>query len=70
MPSKRNRDRMKDKVGPKRKGAASRPPDVDEAKQPLIPKDWAWLDAISGPLDADMIEAALEQSTAHLKKNR
>ncbi len=26
-----------------------------------LPKDWAWLDAISGPLDADMVEAAREQ---------
>ena len=25
------------------------------------PKDWVWLDAITGPLDSDMIEAALEQ---------
>ena len=26
-----------------------------------VPKDWSWLDAISGPLDPDMIEAAREQ---------
>jgi len=26
-----------------------------------VPKDWSWLDAISGPLDSDMIEAAREQ---------
>ncbi|HEU4825367.1 MAG TPA: type II toxin-antitoxin system VapB family antitoxin [Dongiaceae bacterium] len=26
-----------------------------------LPKDWTWLDAISGPLDADMVEAARKQ---------
>ncbi len=26
-----------------------------------IPTDWAWLDALSGPLDADFVEAAMEQ---------
>lgn len=28
-----------------------------------LPKDWSWLDAVSGPLDRDMIEAAREQPT-------
>jgi len=27
----------------------------------IASKNWAWPDAISGPLDVDMIEAALEQ---------
>ncbi|MFP4389866.1 MAG: antitoxin [Desulfococcaceae bacterium] len=27
-----------------------------------IAKDWAWLDAIAGPLDADFQEAATEQT--------
>ena len=26
-----------------------------------IAKDWAWLDKVSGPLDADFIEAATEK---------
>jgi antitoxin VapB len=26
-----------------------------------IPADWAWLDALSGPLDADFVEAAEAQ---------
>ena len=25
------------------------------------PKSWAWLDALSGPLDPDMVKAALDQ---------
>ncbi|HET7883437.1 MAG TPA: type II toxin-antitoxin system VapB family antitoxin [Acetobacteraceae bacterium] len=26
-----------------------------------IPKDWAWLDAIVGPLDEDFVKAALDR---------
>jgi antitoxin VapB len=26
-----------------------------------IPADWAWLDSLSGPLDADFLDATLEQ---------
>src|SRR5271154_3430972 len=29
-----------------------------------VPTDWAWLDAITGPLDQDFIDAALEQPEA------
>jgi antitoxin VapB len=29
-----------------------------------IPTDWSWLDALSGPLDADFCEAAMEQPPA------
>lgn len=29
-----------------------------------IAKDWAWLDEIAGPLDADFIEAATEKPKA------
>jgi len=29
--------------------------------------DWAWLDAITGPLDPDMIAAALEQPAQQLR---
>jgi hypothetical protein len=36
-------------------GTAHRP-----AAQPAT-KDWSWLDAISGPLDPDMVEATLGQ---------
>lgn len=27
-----------------------------------IPKDWAWLDALAGPVDADFQKAVLEQT--------
>ncbi|HEX9458641.1 MAG TPA: AbrB/MazE/SpoVT family DNA-binding domain-containing protein [Thermoanaerobaculia bacterium] len=27
-----------------------------------VPDSWAWLDAISGPLDEDFVNAVLEQS--------
>lgn len=27
-----------------------------------IPKDWAWLDTLAGPVDADFQEAALEKA--------
>jgi hypothetical protein len=39
-------------------GTAQRPART-AARSPAT--DWSWLDAISGPLDPDMIEAALEQ---------
>lgn len=26
-----------------------------------IPKDWAWLDALTGPLDDDFVKAALDR---------
>jgi antitoxin VapB len=29
-----------------------------------VPVDWAWLDALGGPLDADFVQAAAEQTQA------
>lgn len=29
-----------------------------------VPSDWAWLDAVGGPLDADFVQAAEEQTPA------
>ncbi|MBW4048106.1 MAG: AbrB/MazE/SpoVT family DNA-binding domain-containing protein [Proteobacteria bacterium] len=29
-----------------------------------VPADWAWLDALGGPLDADFVQAATEQTPA------
>jgi len=70
MPNERNRDGTQEAGGPKARDAHSDRPCTQETPQPPISKDWAWLDAISGPLDADMIEAALELSTARLAKNK
>jgi len=60
MPKQRNRGRVKETGGAKRWTATNARRRGDTRNGPM-PKDWAWLDAISGPFDADMIEAALEQ---------
>jgi hypothetical protein len=61
MPKQRNHGRVKETAGAKGRTAANARRRAGQTHDCPTPKDWAWLDAISGSLDADMIEAALDQ---------
>ncbi|MEZ5832758.1 MAG: hypothetical protein R3D05_16410 [Dongiaceae bacterium] len=62
MPKKRNHEETRGTSGRKVRGAGSY---TRAKKTRILPRSesWAWLDALSGPLDPDMVEAALEQPT-------
>jgi hypothetical protein len=67
MAKKRNQDGTRGASDRKARGAGNTRARRTRTLPPS--KNWAWLDALSRPLDPDMVKAALEQPTEQDRPN-